>query len=600
MKAEKSGLREKILRKYNTWKFDRKMSLFISGALIVSAVVVLVITLSFSVRSIIASAHRLVEENVETMANSTENNFDQYQAVFWALMIDADVQEYLQSEEPYGHFIYMQRALENAFIMWDNMNFIGIVSQDGTKSYIKGNSVPNNEVGLQQQVMKELNSSLRLSRNSTSMRTMTYNTAFSRTNQYALMLYQPVFSNKVLDSHIGMLYININDPDLGQLLERSNERLDTDNYFLYDDGTIISCNIPKEIGTKADVSAMTRQKGSYWKDGKLHVYEKLKNWNYTYLTTISLYAMCRDNILSIVVTVIVMAILVFILLRMATMMIRKAYRPWGNVAETMAVVSGGDLSARLSQKESDPDMERITTGFNGMMETIIDLMAQVKEEQKQADQIRFNALQSQIQPHFLYNTLDCIHWQAVMDGNSEISHMVKALAAYYRTCLSKGRDVISLEEELAHIRNYLYIQQMRYGDILTYEIQAPQEFNPVRIPKLTLQPLVENSIYHGIKVKDGKQGKVRIYVCHQDSDVKITVCDSGTGMSEERISHMNRHISDYDETTGYGVRNVNRRIELLYGEKYGLYYKSNEEGGITVEVLIPGADWVDDREVKHV
>ena len=591
---------DKFFKKYRTWKFDKKMCLFISSALMISVVFLLVITITFSIRSIVKSSKRLVEEKVQTMAYSTENNFNQYQAIFWALMIDSDVQAYLQNEEPYGNFLYMQRALENAFVMWDNMNFIGILSGDGTKSYVKGNSVPNNEQGMQSQIMEEITSSIRLSRKSTSMRTMAYSTAFSRNNEYALMIYQPVFSGTKLDELIGLLYMNIDDPDLGQLLEETEEHPDTYNYFLYDDGTIVSCSMPERIGTKEDMSEMTSSEGAYWKGGNLYIYKKLKNWNYTYVTSISLYSMCRDNLLSIAVSVAIMLVLAAIMLRIAVRMIHRAYMPWENVALVMDTVSKGDLSARLKVEEQDPDMERITKGFNGMMETILGLMDQVKEEQKQADQIRFNALQSQIQPHFLYNTLDCIHWQAVMDGNTEISNMVKALAAYYRTCLSKGRDIIELSEELAHIRNYLYIQQMRYGNTLTYEVDSADEFSHVRIPKLTLQPLVENSIYHGIKVKEGKQGHIAISVEASGGDVKITVRDSGQGMTEERIDHMNRHISDYDESMGYGVHNVNRRIELLYGDRYGLFYKSNAAGGVTVEVLIPGQEWEKGREDCHV
>ena len=600
MNHKKPSIRETLIGKYNTWKFDKKMCLFISSALMISVVFLLVLTITFSIRSIVKSSKRLVEEKVQTMAYSTENNFNQYQAIFWALMIDADVQDYLQNDEPYGNFLYMQRALENAFVMWENMNFIGILSEDGTKSYVKGNSVPSNEQGLQKQIMEEINNSIRLSRKSTSMRTMTYNTTFSRTNQYELMIYQPVFSGTKLDEYIGLLYMNINDPDLGQLLEENEEHPDTYNYFLYDDGTVVSCSIPEKIGTREDVSAITGNEGSYWKNGKLYIYRKLKNWNYTYVTSISLYSMCRDNILSIAVSVAMMLILTAIMLKIAVRMIHRAYKPWENVAAVMDTVSKGDLSARLVQEEQDPDMERITKGFNSMMETILSLMEQVKEEQKQADQIRFNALQSQIQPHFLYNTLDCIHWQAVMDGNTEISNMVKALAAYYRTCLSKGRDIINLSEELAHIRNYLYIQQMRYGNTLTYEVVSSEEFDHVRIPKLTLQPLVENSIYHGIKVKEGKQGHIAISVAAEGRDVKITVQDSGQGMSEAQIASMNDRISDYDENMGYGVHNVNRRIELLFGERYGLFYHSNAAGGVTVEVLIPGQDWVQRREDCHV
>ena len=596
---KRESLREIIKTLYHSWKFDKKMCVFFSVAIILSMTLIMSLSLFFSVRSIISSSQRLVEEKVGTMVHNTEYNFEQYQGILWTLMVDSDVQEYLQSEEVYGHYAPMQKTLENAYIMWENMNFIGIISEDGKKKYIKGSATNNSEVGIQNQLMEDMNTSLRFSRKSTSMKTMTYNTAFSRTGKYALMIYQPVFSNNQLNKFIGTLYLNIDDPQLGQLIADADNNLDTVNYFLYSDGTVISCSHKDKIGTKMNVSAIRGEQGCYWKNGKLNVYKKLKDWNYMYMTNISLYAMCRDNLFSIVVLVIVVLIWVGLILKIASHMIHIAYKPWENVAETIDTVSKGVLSARLDETKRDPDMARITVGFNVMMEKILELMQQVKEEQKQADQMRFNALQSQIQPHFLYNTLDCIHWQAVMDGNTEISNMVKALAAYYRICLSKGRDVISLDEEMNHIKNYLYIQQMRYGDVLTYEISDPGSVGRVKIPKLTLQPLVENSIYHGIKIKDGKYGHVEITVGTRGENVIITVCDSGQGMTEEEIKHMNRHISEYDETMGYGVRNVNRRIELLYGIDYGLHYQANESGGVTVEVMIPKENSVKSKEDRQ-
>lgn len=222
-----------------------------------------------------------------------------------------------------------------------------------------------------------------------------------------------------------------------------------------------------------------------------------------------------------------------------------------------------------------------------MMEEIEVLMEQVKLEQHQIEQIRLDALQSQIQPHFLYNTLDCIHWQAIAEGNKEISTMVKALAKYYRICLSGGHDIIPLKMELEHVRNYLVIQNMRYDNIISSEISVDSNAEETMIPKLTLQPLVENSIYHGMKVKEGKTGTVFIKVKRTANDVLITLADTGTGMTQEEIDKMNEQLSKYEESFGYGVRNVNKRIQLLYGEEYGLYYLSNETGGVTVEIRLP-------------
>ena len=165
--------------------------------------------------------------------------------------------------------------------------------------------------------------------------------------------------------------------------------------------------------------------------------------------------------------------------------------------------------------------------------------------------------------------------------------MVKAMAQYYRVCLSRGKEVIELSEELKHIRSYLIIQNMRYDNIIELEDRIPEEFYQVKIPKMTLQPLIENAIYHGIRVKEGEKGTVILSVRRTEKDVYILVEDSGTGMSQEEIEEMNRSISEYDETFGYGVRNVNRRIELMFGASYGLTFFKNAHGGVTVEIHLP-------------
>jgi len=153
--------------------------------------------------------------------------------------------------------------------------------------------------------------------------------------------------------------------------------------------------------------------------------------------------------------------------------------------------------------------------------------------------------------------------------------------------LSKGREIIPLSQELEHIRLYLSIQQQRYGNIIAYQVDVPDELLDIQIPKLTLQPLVENSIYHGIRVKEGLKGEisVRAYAC--ENGVRIVESDNGLGMNDADIDAMNASISDYSRDLGYGVRNVNRRIELYFGQKFGLEYSRNPSGGLITTVYLP-------------
>ena len=164
-------------------------------------------------------------------------------------------------------------------------------------------------------------------------------------------------------------------------------------------------------------------------------------------------------------------------------------------------------------------------------------------------------------------------------------------------CLSDGKDVIHLEQEVEHVKNYLIIQNMRYDNIINCKIEMEEDCRKLFIPKITLQPLIENSIYHGIKVKEGGKGEIKISVHRKNDDVFIIVADNGTGMSDDQISKMNDSISEYNEDLGYGIRNVNRRIEILFGKEYGLHYEKNEMGGVTVTIHLPALEGKEYREV---
>ena len=566
--------------------FDRKMIRFITWALIFSTSVIILVSAISTVISVTNKSTQMAMKEVEVMAANTEDNFKQYYGLIWAVILDQNVQGFLQEQEdPYQYIGNANSVLDNLCNMWENINFISIARQDGNGYLIKGNSIPNWMVNYKQNLEDDYENSISMRHN---IMQMMFSSKYNIKGEHTLSIYYPLYSSSVIGQRLGTLCINVDDSNLLQLLSsNSSSKFGVDTYFVHQDGEIISCSNPKEMNTKFSQVEFEENQSIATTWGNMIIYKKLTGWNFYYVTRISWWELLKDSIWTVAALVGVLTLIIIVIVKLAREMVINAYEPWGNVVKAMGKVSQGELQTRLEILETDPDMQVVSGGFNGMMEQIVKLMDQVKEEQYQMDQIRMEALQSQIQPHFLYNTLDCIHWQAVVNGNQDISKLVKALASYYRICLSRGKDIITIGEELEYTRNYLYIQQIRYDEILNYEIVSEPELESAVIPKLTLQPLVENAIYHGIKLLEGKKGEIRIRVSGNREQIQIRVEDNGIGMSEQEITGMNQMISMYDEQFGYGVRNVNRRIQLYYGQEYGLTYSCNEAGGVTVSVLLP-------------
>lgn len=213
---------------------------------------------------------------------------------------------------------------------------------------------------------------------------------------------------------------------------------------------------------------------------------------------------------------------------------------------------------------------------------------QVKEEQKKLRRSEFELLQSQINPHFLYNTLDAIVWSAEAGNQKQVVNMVGNLSNFFRLSLNKGKEIVSVKEELQHVRSYLEIQQIRYQDILDFEIDIPPEIDEYKIPKLTVQPIVENALYHGIKNKRGG-GKIIVSAKVKDDHFFIIVEDNGKGMTEERLAEVRKALAEgiSDKNVVYGIYNVNERIRLHYGEGYGVTINSKLDEKTVVLIKLP-------------
>jgi two-component system sensor histidine kinase YesM len=213
---------------------------------------------------------------------------------------------------------------------------------------------------------------------------------------------------------------------------------------------------------------------------------------------------------------------------------------------------------------------------------------QVRAEQRQLRKAEFELLQAQINPHFLYNTLDAIVWSAEAGNQKQVIQMVGSLSDFFRTSLNRGKEIVTVREDLQHVRSYLEIQQVRYRDILDYEILVPEELYAYRVPKITLQPLVENALYHGIKNKRGG-GKITLRGHEDKNAFYIEVSDDGIGMTEERLESVRKGLSEQSpaEQELYGLYNVNERIRLNFGDEYGLQIASEYEKGTVVVVRLP-------------
>lgn len=234
---------------------------------------------------------------------------------------------------------------------------------------------------------------------------------------------------------------------------------------------------------------------------------------------------------------------------------------------------------------SDYEIQELNDGVQRMAKRISALLLSVKEEEKLQHKTQLQLLQSQINPHFLYNTLDTIVWLVESEMNDEAVKMLGDLSLFFRTSLSKGADVICLADEVAHTRSYMEIQQTRYRDILDYSIEVPDALSGVMLPKLTLQPLAENAIYHGAKEKRGRSS-IRIRAEREESgDIILTVEDSGIGMKPERLAQMRKSLSG-GEREGFGLAAVNDRIRLYFGEGYGLTIESEYGKGTRVAVRL--------------
>ncbi|SDN63657.1 sensor histidine kinase [Acetanaerobacterium elongatum] len=290
-------------------------------------------------------------------------------------------------------------------------------------------------------------------------------------------------------------------------------------------------------------------------------------------------------------SIIVFALLTILALLLSVVIPNSIAKPIQYFSSVTNQVAMGDLSVRVHSVRG-AEVKKLAVSLNTMIEKTEDLLAAVQKDQTSLREAELELLQAQINPHFLYNTLDTIIWLAEAGKQGEVVEIVGSLSDFFRTSLNHGNGMFMLREEEKHVHSYLQIQQVRYRDILDYQINIPEELGEVVIPKITLQPLVENALYHGIK---NRRGRGMIHICAEakDNDVSIVVEDNGIGMTAERLAEVTAQLKA-PEASGakqkhdsYGLFNVNERIKLKFGDKYGISIASTYGEGTQIRILIP-------------
>lgn len=291
----------------------------------------------------------------------------------------------------------------------------------------------------------------------------------------------------------------------------------------------------------------------------------------------------RSIMLAIIVIAALCIVAAFLCAKAAT---RYELAPIRQMIDGMARVEDGDFATRLPVIRDD-EIGSLTANFNDMTNRLGDLVNRISEEQKNLRRAEFKALQAQIAPHFLYNTLDSINGLTRMGKQDEVVQMVRALTVFFKTSLSSGRDIISIQEEVQHTESYLTIQKMRYNSLFDYRIHIETGVEKFMVPKLILQPLVENALYHGIK-PSGRRCMLLIDIIRDDDNILLEVVDNGAGMDTDTLQKLRLSLDGWQEETRshFGVQNVNNRIKTLMGQEYGLQYQSEPGAGTVVTIRI--------------
>lgn len=564
------------------------------AVLVLSAVVIVTgVSMRFTNTSIFENSSQYTQTIIQQMNQNIDSYIDYMENIAYLISSNEDVQDYLFSDEIDSEGRYrILKQFETILDSRSDIRNVGIISKSGRMLINNGSKSVNHDLNLntQEWYTQALNSPEGPTLTSSHVQHI-----ISGERPWVITLSRGIRDRSGSGEKEGVFFIDLNYSAISGLCDQSTVGTKGYAFILDAKGNIVyhpqQQQLYNELQTEnisliMDTDEDTVLTGT-GNNGKLYSISRSDKTGWTVVDCTNVRELLSKSRQAQSIYVLTAVVLVIVALLFSRFMARSITLPIQKLRDSMKKVQEGDFSVSDVVVDSRNEIGSLTKSFDVMTHRIQELMEQNVYEQEQKRKSELKALQSQINPHFLYNTLDSIIWMAETN-DSNIVAMTEALAKLFRISLNKGNEEISLERELEHVKNYLIIQSMRYADKFTYEISAEPGVERCRTIKLILQPIVENCIYHGIKKKRGT-GKITIRAYRREQNLIIEVSDDGCGMPEEICRKI---LSDEIESenisgSGIGVKNVNERIQLRFGKKYGLSYSSEEGVGTTVTYVLP-------------
>ena len=335
--------------------------------------------------------------------------------------------------------------------------------------------------------------------------------------------------------------------------------------------------------------------GSHLSDGVIYTVKTLDNCNWKIIGVTFLDETVNTRVNTMIIVSVLILLMVVLMSFMSGSLFSYLFtKPVKKLTDAMRDFEDNASGFVFEPITGAVEVNRLSDSFEHLVKRIQQLMEEVKNEETILRKTELKALQAQINPHFLYNTLDSISWMCEEGKNADAVMMVNALAKLFRISISRGKEMIPIEKEVQHAECYLQIQKFRYTNQFDYKFEVQESSKHYLCNKITLQPLIENALYHGLNMID--EGHIIIRIFEDQDDVILEVEDNGVGMSEEQISEL--FENDITDKHGIGVKNVNDRIKIYFGEKYGITIRSELDEGTCVSIRIPKITEDDKYEKK--
>lgn len=564
------------------------------AVLVLSAVVIVTgVSMKFTNTSIFENSSEYTHTIIQQMNQNIDSYIDYMENIAYLISSNEDVQDYLFDEKIDNEGRYrILNQLQTILDSRSDIRNVGIISKNGRMLINDGSKSVNQDLDLNTQ---EWYATALEKPNGPILTSSHVQHIISGERPWVITLSRGIRDRSGSGEKEGVFFIDLNYSAISELCDQSTVGTKGYAFILDAKGNIVyhpqQQQLYNELQTEnisliMDTDEDTVLTGT-GNDGKLYSISRSEKTGWTVVDCTNVKELLSKSRQAQSVYVLTAIILVIVALLFSRFMARSITLPIQKLRDSMKKVQEGDFSVSDVVVDSKNEIGSLTKSFDVMTHRIHELMEQNVHEQEEKRKSELKALQSQINPHFLYNTLDSIIWMAEGKKNEEVVLMTASLARLLRQSISNEDEVVPIANEVEYARGYLTIQKMRYKDKLEFQIEVDSSILYIPLIKLVIQPIIENAIYHGLKYKESK-GLLIVKGFMKDGNAVLQVIDDGVGMDEETLAHIyDKHKVNY-HSNGVGVYNVQKRLKLYYGEDYGITYTSELGKGTTATITIPG------------